>query len=318
MVAACGVAPVLTLACGSLLSGARPPAGPPWLGLNGNSVDYLGPVARFAADRIVYDREEYGAGELPGARDGLARAIRHGMIPVVVIEYAGYRGELGSDPRFPRGAQIARYVRGFVRTATAIVSRYPGRQILFEAINEPYYRASAADYAAVVAQLLPAAQRAGIPLTSIYVAAFGKGWVPGMYAASPALRTLIAGWNFHPYGPASGSAYEYSQGIQSVPYVRAQMSSGQDNVIVSEMGWCARDVNRGADCAEPSTASGHEAARQLSTALSNALPMRRAGWLKALLVYSRNDGGWAMELSGGSLTEQGRALIRFARAHPAG
>ena len=43
--------------------------------------------------------------------------------------------------------------------------------------------------------------------------------------------------------------------------------------------------------------------------------MHRAGWLRALLVYSRNDGGWAMQLRGGALTAQGRALESFADAN---
>jgi hypothetical protein len=34
-----------------------------------------------------------------------------------------------------------------------------------------------------------------------------------------------------------------------------------------------------------------------------------------MLIYSRNDGGWAMELPKAVLTESGRALIGFARAH---
>jgi DNA-binding beta-propeller fold protein YncE len=42
--------------------------------------------------------------------------------------------------------------------------------------------------------------------------------------------------------------------------------------------------------------------------------MHRAGWLRALLVYSRGTGGWAMEYetSPWALTAQGEALIKFA------
>lgn len=295
-----------------------PPPRGPWLGLNGNSANYLGPVGQFVPDNVVYDRDEYTAGQLPSDRDSLHRAIARRMVPDVVIEYAGYtgRGFGRLDPRFPRGEAVAQYVRGFLRTATAILHKYPGRRISFEPINEPYGYATPAQYAAVIAQLLPAAQRAGIPPDSVYVAAYGKGWVPAMYAAAPSLRTLIGGWYFHPYGPPSGVANEYSSGIQSLPHVQAEMTSGQSNIIVSEMGWCAMDVNGGEACAEPRTASAQQAARSLIEGLDNALPMRRAGWLRALLVFSRNDGGWAMELPRSVLTEQGKALIRFARAHP--
>lgn len=296
-----------------------PPPSGNWLGLNDNSANYLGPVDRFVADRIVYDREEYAAGRLPSRGDSLHRAIAHHMIPDVVIEYAGYTGEgFGRiDPNFPSGEAIARYVSGFVRTAKAIRRAYPGRRILFEPINEPWGHATAAQYAAVIARLLPAARSAAIPLDSIYVGAYGKGWVPAMYAAAPGLRTLVEGWYFHPYGPSVGAANGYSGGIQSLPHVQAEMTSGQNNIIVSEIGWCAGNVNHGAACGQPRTSSDRQAAHLLIESLDNALPLRRAGWLRALLVYSRSDGGWAMELPHAVLTESGRALVGFGRAHPA-
>lgn len=290
-----------------------PPPRGPWLGLNGNSLSYLGPIGQFAAHGVVYDRDEYTAGELPTHHDRLHIAVAHRMVPVVVIEYAGYTGEgFGRmDSAFPQGEAVGRYVRGFIRTATAILRLYPGRRILFEPINEPYGYATAAEYAAVIAQLLPAAQQAGIPLDSIYVAARDKGWVPAMYQAQPQLQTLIGGWYFHPYGPPFGA-----EGIGSLPRVQAEMTSGQSNIVISEIGWCALDVKAGAACGSPWVAHASDAARLLAQGLGNALAMRRAGWLRALLVYSRNDGGWAMELPKSVLTKSGRALLRFARAHP--
>ncbi len=295
-----------------------PPPSGPWLGLNGNSVGYLGPVDRFQRDHVAFDRDELGAGEVPSTHGRIARAIAQGMIPDVVIEYGGYTGnDWGHlDPRFPRGKAILSYVHGFVRTATAIRRMFPGRRILFEPINEPYGYATAAQYAAVIARLLPAAARAGIPPQDIYVAARGERWIPKMYAARPQLRNLIQGWYFHPYGPPAGVAQEDSAGIQSVPVVQSQMTSGQNNIIISEIGWCALTVDHGEECTGPNAPSGTAAAVRLAAALANALPMRRAGWLRGLLVYSRTDGGWAMQLPNGVLTEQGRALVRFARAHP--
>lgn len=297
-----------------------PPPRGPWLGLNGNSLTYLGPVGRFARDHIVFDREEFVAGELPRARGSLRRAIRRHMIPVVVVEYRGYTGENWGrrDPHFPRGRGIAKYVSGFVRTVSAIRRMYPRKQIMFEPINEPYGYATAAQYAAVVARLIPAARRAGIPADEIYVAAWGKEWVPKMYAARPVLRTLVQGWNFHPYGPPSAMINEASGGILSVPRVQAQITSGQSNIVISEVGWCALTVKRGVGCGQPSVPNGRLAAKRLTQALRHALAMRREGWLRALLVYSRNDGGWAMELPKAILTEQGKALLRFARRHPDG
>lgn len=295
-----------------------PPPSGPWLGLNGNSVAYLGPVGLFARKRVLFDRVEYTAGQLPGRRDSLRLAVDAGMVPDIVIEYRGYTGDNWGTPdrHFPRGPGIAGYVQGFLRTATAIRRMYPHARLLFEPINEPYGYATARQYAAVIARLLPAAAQAGLPLGQIYVAAYGKDWVPSMYTAQPSLRTLVQGWYFHPYGPPSGTADADAAGIQSVPDIQAQMTSGQSNIIISEVGWCALKVKHGAGCGGPYVDTGREAAQNLRQALQNALPMRQAGWLRALLVFSRNDGGWAMQLPGGALTEQGKALLGFAEAHP--
>jgi hypothetical protein len=295
------------------------PSGP-WLGLNGNSVTYLGPVKLFARRRVLFDRIELTAGQLQGSRAPLRRSIGAGMIPDVAIEYGGYTGDRWGtpDPRFPHGRGIARYVDGFLQTALSIRRAYPHARVLFEPINEPYGYATAAQYAAVIAALLPAAARAGLPLPQIYVAAWGKDWVPSMYEAQPSLRTLIEGWYFHPYGPPSGAANGDSAGIQSVPAVQAQMTSGQSNIIISEIGWCALDVRQGEGCSTPYVDTGRQAAADLSQALQNALPMRSAGWLRALLVFSRNYGGWAMQLPGGGLTEEGKTLLRFAAEHAEG
>jgi IPT/TIG domain len=307
----------------------------PWLGLNGNSLTYLGPVGAFAEHGVVYDRIGWTAGETiaqgGGATEGgehaegrraLAADITAGMIPVIPIEYRGYDGDYSSDPDFPTEAggskTLGEYVAGFIRTASAILSAYPGRRILFEPMNEPWGYTTpqyeGAQYANVIARLLPAARLAHIPLSSIYVAAYGRHWVSQMYRAQPALEREVQGWYFHPYGPPSGSFTQNSEGIQSVPHVQAEMTSGQNNIIVSEVGFCALDVNSGRNCGGPYVAHGYQAAERLSEALANAVPYHDAGWLRALLVYSRNDGGWAMQLPGGELTDQGEVMEEFADA----
>jgi len=309
-----------------------PPPRGPWLGLNGNGSTYLGPVGGFAEHDIVYDRSgpiEWTAGELlteagrpsEGGK-GLAADIEHGMIPVITIEYKGYDGHFRKDPNFPTEAggstTLSEYVEGFVSSASAILAAYPGKTILFEPINEPWGYTSpqfnGAEYADVIARLLPAARLARIPLEDIYVAAYGRRWVSHMYKAQPSLQSEVEGWYFHPYGPASGSHEENSQGIQSLPHVQAEMTSGQNNIIVSEVGYCALDINHGDSCAGSGFAHSAEAAEQLTETLNNALPYHEAGWLKALLVYSRNDGGWAMQIRGSELTEQGEAFEKFADA----
>jgi hypothetical protein len=321
-----------------------------WLGLNGNSSGIRAEhVGEFVTHGIVYDRGgapgiDWTAGTLLSsggkvtpAGTALAASIQAGMTPDVVIEYPGYRGNYESDPNFPQtrtkkeeeeGRQtIGEYVSAFVKTAKAIHEKYPS--VIFEPMNEPWGYTTpeynGAEYANVIAVLLPQAQAAGIPLSSIYVAATGKGclrpgecisngWVPAMYAAQPVLTREIQGWYLHPYGQANGVGEYEGSGIQSVPVVQSAMTSGQNNLIVSEVGYCAR-VNGGQGC----TFGGEKparAARHLSEMLRNALPYHEAGWLRALLVYARNGGGWAMQLNNSaSLTASGKALVAFANAH---
>lgn len=302
----------------------------PWLGLNGNASTYLGPVERFVRAGVAYNRS--GPIELIAGTPLLAHGrpteaalaldgdIRDGMIPAVTIEFHGYDGEPSSRPYFPTEASgshtLAEYVSGFVATAAAIRAAHPGVPVLFEAINEPWLyttpRYDPTQYANVIAKLLPAAQAAGIPAADIYVAAYGRHWVARMYAARPSLETEVQGWYLHPYGPPAGSAGEDSEGIQSLPAVQAEMTSGQSNIVVSEIGFCALDVEEGRSCGGPSYAHSSEAAAALSETLVNALPYHQAGWLRALIVYSRNAGGWAMQLPGGALTAQGTVLEQFA------
>jgi hypothetical protein len=288
------------------------------LGLNGNSSTYLGPVDAFVEHSIVYDRSgaiEWEAGHLPEAGDGLAKDVENGMAPDITIEYKGYPGCEWGHECLPTGTAIATYVTGFVKSAEAILKKYPGQQILFEPINEPYGYGTAAQYAAIVAKLLPEVEKAGIPLSDVYVAAYGKKWVPKMYEAQSKLKTEVQGWYFHPYGPPKGTAEENSEGIESLPIVQAEMTSGQNNIIVSEAGYCPEDVHGGEDCHGDTVANSTIAAVDLTEMLEAAVPYYEAGWLRSLIVYSRNDGGWAMQLPGGSLTAQGEALDAFSDTH---
>lgn len=311
-----------------------------WLGLDGNSAAvWPGRLSDFTVHNVLYDRGgdpgiDWQAGEPLEARGtptaggrALARSIAAGMTPDVTIEYRGYHGDLRSDPSFPTSSgQIAAYVDGFITSARAIHRRYPGA--IFEAMNEPWGyttpRDDGAKYADVIARLLPAAAAAGIPLQQIYVAAYGPdasasaeqigGWVPAMYEAQPQLQKEIAGWYFHPYGPPEGN--EFEPGIRSVREVQRLMTSGQNNIIVSEIGFCALDVSRAPDCLGHAEApDGTRAAALLTRTLDVALSYRDAGWLRALIVYARADGGWSMQTSQGRLTAQGEALDAFADLH---
>lgn len=138
-----------------------------------------------------------------------------------------------------------------------------------------------------------------------------------LYQAEPCLKAgprtcgPIAGWNLHPYG----LPYSTTEGIASVPPTRGPMLSGRDNIVVSEIGFCAQDVNAGSGCQDNRpdivTSSG-KTATWLAETLTQALAMHRAGWLKALLIWNRAGDGWAMQQTGGALTSAGAVLVHFA------
>ncbi len=321
-----------------------------WLGLDGNSAGVRPErLDDFVAHGIVYDRGgapgiDWMAGNLltsggkaTAAGTALATSVQAGMVPDVVIEYRGYRGNYASDPNFPQERTkkeeeegkptIKEYVAAFVKSAKSIHEKYPS--VIFEPMNEPWGyttpQYNGAAYANVIASLLPEAQAAGIPLSSIYVGATGKGcarpgecssngWVPAMYRAQPSLQSQIQGWYLHPYGPPNGVGEYAGVGIQSVPVVQTAMTSGQNNLIVSEVGYCVSRLNNGKGCGRGEKPA--KAARHMTEMLRNALPYHDAGWLRALIVYARNDGGWAMQLyNSATLTKSGGALDAFADAH---
>jgi hypothetical protein len=347
-----------------------------WLGLNGNSsaTENLG---AFTAHNIVYDRGgapgiNWESGELleegGKATEGggaLAKSIEAGMIPDVLIDYKGYEGNFEPDPNFPQERTkkeeeegkntIKGYVEGFVKSAKAIHEKYPNA--LFEPINEPWGyttpQDNGAEYANIIAELLPAIKTAGIPLSEIYVAAYGydctktecgyeseqeikedrrpdchkegrylcgcekeghvlcvaNDWVSAMYAAHEKLMEEIRGWYFHPYGPVSGAGSGDSGGIESLPPVQETMTSGQNNIIVSEIGWCVESL--GVCEGNPQVENGKIGAEDLTDMLDEASRYHAAGWLRALIIYGRGAGGFGME-SKGVLTNEGEALDAFA------
>jgi hypothetical protein len=295
-----------------------PPPSGPWLGLNGNSQTYLGPLETFVEHRVLYDRSgaiEWGAGEtVAQGQPALGRSLAAGMIPVLTIEFPGYSHCAWESECLPSGAAIGQYVSGFVSSAKEVLAKYPAAGVLFEAINEPWGYGTAAQYAAILAQLLPAAARAGLPLSQIYAGAVGGRYVHDLYKAQPQLQSEVKGWYLHPYDRTRSPG----AGVASVPGVQSEMTSGQNNIVLSELGFCAPDVNRARRYCSGSAApakSSRDAAGALTSELLLALPFRQAGWLKALIVYSRNDAGWAMQVPGGGMTRSGEALEAFADLH---
>jgi hypothetical protein len=317
----------------------------PWLGMNYNSGRFVhGALRAFSSRGIVYDRDgslEVRAGATvdsdPLFGQGLARSYSAGMIPDVVVDSAdGPSGCTNPDqsglclPVTP--VDQSAYVRGFIETTRSVLRAHPGKEVLFEPMNEPWNLASppgtspgrvaARQYAAVLRPLLTATARAHVPLRDIYVPATGQledgsSWISDLYQDQPCLLPgrntcgPIAGWNLHPYGVPDSQ----DQGIGSVPGIRQQMRSGQDNVVVSEIGFCATDVADAEGCSDNTSdlaTPGDIAAARLSATLEQAAAMHREGWLRALIVWERQGGGWGMQNPDGTLTAQGLALKQFA------
>jgi hypothetical protein len=333
------------------LPASLPPAPPAaWLGLNYNSGSDTGALSDFAARGIVYDREgsiEVNVGQTPENtpqfKAGLDLSYSARMVPVIEVDPATGPPGCTNAPDSSKtclpttAAGIDSLVQGFIQTAGSVLQDYPGKTVLFEPLDEPWGWASppgtepgrlaAREYAAILAQLLLAAKAAGIPLEDIYVPAIGTlsdgtSWVRDLYGAQPCLKPgpascgPIAGWYLHPYG----LPHSVTDGIESVPRVRAGMRSGRDNLIVSELGFCATDVAGGKNCDENEPqvdGTSSQTAIWLSQTLNEAAAMHQAGWLKALLIWERAGSGWAMQNPDGSLTAQGRVLDLFADS-PAG
>jgi hypothetical protein len=260
------------------------------------------------------------------------------MVPDVMISPVDGRHGCSTDPNgstlclADSNATITEFVRGFLDTVVSVRRAFPHQRIMFEPMNEPWdwapppgtlSDAHAADlYAAVLARLLPALKAAGVPLSVIYVPATGiltdsTYWIPDLYRAEPCLAPgpdscgPIEGWNFHPYGPPGSPV----SGIGEIPALRRAMRSGKNNIVISEMGFCATG-SPDSQCDEnvPTVdGSSAQATRWLEEALAEGEKMHDAGWLRALILWQRVGGGWAMQLPDGSLTAEGRALIRFAR-----
>jgi len=145
----------------------------------------------------------------------------------------------------------------------------------------------------------------------------GSMWVPGLYQAQPCLRAgpatcgPIEGWSAHPYGLPGRT----TEGIGALLGERAAMLSGQNNISVTEIGFCASDVNHGLSCNENRpdiTETSRQTASWLSETLREALAVHAAGWLRSLLIWDRASGAWTMQNADGSLTAEGRALVDFA------
>jgi hypothetical protein len=322
-----------------------PPGSVAWLGLNYNSGSTSGSLRDFAAGGIVYDRQgrlEVRAGTTPENnwkfRSGLTSSYGAGMIPDIQVDPATGPRRCEDDPVptefcLPTDqAEISSYVDGFLRTANAVLRDYPHHRVLFEPTDEPWNWASppgtesgkraAREYAAILARLLADAIVAKVPLSDIFVPATatladGSSWIPDLYEAQACLKPgpyscgPIAAWNLHPYGLPHSS----TEGIDSVPAIRAQMLSGQNNIVISEIGFCANDVDGGTGCGmnQPDiVSSSRQTAIWLQATLAAAARMHRAGWIKALLVWTRSDSGFAMQNTDGTLTAQGRVLDLFA------
>jgi hypothetical protein len=296
-----------------------------WLGLNGNSAGaYLGAIGDFAKLGVTGDRSnhlDWPEGYLPVAGDGLDTSLKAGMVPFVILNTNTEKWGVQTIPRTTQ--TVTTYAQWAVDAIKATLALHPAFPGYWSLINEPYGHGTAPQYADIVHATLTLAQEAGLDLSRILVSAYGaddsaggngEQWVTGMYTQQPTLASLVQAWEFHPYGLATEDTAGHNRGLQGMQSIRGLIQSGLDNIYVTEVGFWAPDVNEGKARGEPEATSSTDAALKLTAILETTRGFRTEGWLKWLLVYSRQAGGWAMQTTGG-LTKQGEALAAFAEQH---
>ena len=320
-----------------------------WLGLNSNSNGVFagGTYATYANttlhaywDRGGNDGWEPVAGETPestkGVEGGLAEDLKAsheaGMKPIVTIRYAGEdeENEYAPDPNFPGASSEQRkaYVKGFVKTAEKVLANYSNA--VFEVINEPWAKTypeayDGRQYGEILAELMPALTAAGIPLSKVYVAAYGEGdeWingensekekVKGIYRANSNLEDEILGWYYHCDGGSTGECLVgggASDGIGQAG--RSEMQSGKYNIIASEVGENYEARKEGSKGAKEAELAAKKT--EFKEVLNQADTYHNEGWLTALLIYSRSAGAWAMMKEGKS-TPLGEVFEEFAKVY---
>ena len=166
------------------------------------------------------------------------RSIKAGMIPVIPIEFARLpelRPSAGTACRPTPGRSANTRGASSPRPKKSSPATRPRRSCSRRSTS-PGATASPQQYAAFLALLLPPWRSSHLPLEDVYVGASGRAGCGRSTQAQPQLRTEIQGWYLHPYARER----KPGQGIAELPRIRAEMASGQNNLIVSEIGFCVR------------------------------------------------------------------------------
>jgi hypothetical protein len=292
----------------------------PWLGLNGNHANssvFGGSQTFFSTLGISFTRCQIQQGQVnddngvPLLTD-MATCSSIGQTPVVVVSPSTYGGGA-----FPTGGAIATFATYFVSQVQAVESAYPKLGALYEIDNEPwnFYSpgATAAQYADLVVQVINACITAKLDVTRVFPMIKDMAWIGGMYSQQATLKTIVQGWSFHPYGPPPPQyGTNTIQGISAIPNARGTLFSGANNIIISEVGFQDRQISNTAG-GGVSDANNGQVAEWMQLLLEQALEYRLAGWLRAMLIFHRTSGNFAMVVvnSSGVLTPAGTALVQF-------
>lgn len=300
---------------GTLTSPAK--AGANWLGLMGNSgYASFGAIDDFSKHGILFDRGNGLEPAAGAASTGTSTSLAASMKPIIIIEDGEGEGKMPSTTTAQK-----EFAEKVVETINKEKASFPGKELLFEILNEPYFRTVtegvtlAQQYADIVNEVFLKCEAAGISLSIILISARGREWITEMYARQSSLKTKIANWSVHPYGPENNTNRAgnwNSAGILSLQALRAEMQSGQSNIYVTEYGWWVEGVNGDKVKQSPAASSQAIAEEWLKGGLQMAWRFHDKGWLKSMIIYSRGAGGFAMEETAKKLTKPGEALINFA------
>jgi hypothetical protein len=299
----------------------------PWLGLNGNHVNtsvFAGNQTQFSQLGISFTRCQQVQGQanddngVPLLTD-IATISGIGQVPVVVISAPNY-----NTGTYPTGGAIATYAAFVVSTIQSIELAFPKLGTLYEIDNEPWNfyapAGTAAQYADVVVQVINAVLAAKLDVTRVFAVVKDLAWITSMYAQQATLKTIVQGWSFHPYGPPPPQyGTNTIQGISAVANARTTLFSGANNILISEVGFQDRQISNTAG-GGVSDANNGQVVEWMQLLLEQALEYRLAGWLRAMLIFHRTSGNFAMVQvnTSGTLTPAGVALTQFGARSKSG
>jgi hypothetical protein len=295
-------------------------------GINGNYIDY----STWVPENVLGDRGgninegetsngldiEYNASASERERlvTYVGERLAKGMVPDVIVDCVS----LGS-------VTASTYATNFLTIIKGILVAHPTTTVVFEIINEPYFKTTESvgikRYAEICTATYEAVEKALskkelgelTSMPTLLVAAWGRyayyesgkehysnpelgrGWLRDLLKEWPAGKKKINGFYSHPYGNAVGGPLGVVSKGQETGF-RAVASehqvaleegcTGAGNFWITEYGWNRTHLPGSTEAIREA-----EQAEKMQEALELAWQFYAEGWLKASMVYQNNGYG---------------------------